>query len=77
MDSSLWFKRMELVEVKSLIWTKKGELYIIYENVLWILGILRFKSIHLLFYTFLHMYISNDGKVILKYFHFILLVVLF
>ena len=77
MDSSLWFKRMELVEVKSFIWTKKGELYIIYENVMWILGILRFKSIHLLFYTFIHMYISNDGKVILKYFHFILLVVFF
>jgi hypothetical protein len=42
-----------------------------------ILGILRFKSIHLLFYTFIHMYISNDSNVILKYFHFILLVVTF
>ena len=49
-----WFKRMELIEVKSLIWAQKGKLYIIYENVMWILGILRFKSIHLLFYTFIH-----------------------
>ena len=51
-----WFKRMELIEVKSLIWAQKGKLYIIYENVMWILGILRFKSIHLLFYTIIHMY---------------------
>ena len=36
MDSSLWFKRMELIEVKSLIWAQKGKLYIIYENVMWI-----------------------------------------
>ena len=45
-----------------------------------ILGILRFKSIHLLFYTFMHiihMYISNDSNVILKYFHFVLHVVFF
>jgi hypothetical protein len=49
-----WFKRMELIEVKRLIWAQKGKLYIIYENVMWILGILRFKSIHLLFYTFIH-----------------------
>jgi hypothetical protein len=27
-----WFKRMELIEVKSLIWAQKGKLYIIYEN---------------------------------------------
>ena len=73
MDSSLWFKRMELIEAKSLIWAQKGRLYIIYENVMWILGILRFKSIHLLFYIFIHMYISNDSNVILKYFHFVLL----
>jgi hypothetical protein len=46
MDSSLSFKRMELIEVKILIWSQKGKLYIIYENVMWILGILRFKSIH-------------------------------
>jgi hypothetical protein len=77
MVSSLWFKRMELIEVKSLIWAHNGKLYIIYENVMWILGILRFKSIHLLFYTFIHMYISNDSNVILKYFHFVLLVVLY
>jgi hypothetical protein len=47
---------------------------------IWILGILRFKSIHLPFYTFMHithMYISNDSNVILKYFHFALLVVFF
>ena len=31
-----WFKRMELIEVNSLIWTQKGKLYIIYENVMWI-----------------------------------------
>ena len=68
---------MELIEVKSLIWVQKGKLYIIYENVMCILGILRFKSIHLLFYTFIHMYISNDSNVILKYFHFVLLVVFF
>jgi hypothetical protein len=42
-----WFKRMELIEVKSLIWAQKGNLNIIYENVMWILEILRFKSIHL------------------------------
>ena len=80
MDSSLWFKRMELIEVKSLIWAQKGKLYIIYETVVWILGILRFKSIHLLFYTFIHiihMYITNDSNVILKYFHFVFLVVFF
>ena len=74
------FKRMELIEVKSLIWAHKGKLYIIYEKVMWILGILRFKSIHLLFGTFIHiihMYISNDSNVILKYFHFVLLVVFF
>ena len=56
---------MELIEVKSLIWAQKGKLYIIYETVMRILGILRFKSIHLLFYPFLHimhMYISNDSK---------------
>jgi hypothetical protein len=47
------------------------------DNVMWILGTLRFKSIHLLFYTFIHMYISNDSNVILKYFHFVLLVVFF
>jgi hypothetical protein len=29
-----WFKRMELIEVKSLIWAQKGKLYIIYENVM-------------------------------------------
>jgi hypothetical protein len=58
-------------EIKSLIWAEKGKLYIIYEKVMWILGILRFKSIHLLFYTFIHMYISNDSNVILKYFHFV------
>ena len=71
---------MELIEVKSLIWAQKGKLYIIYEKVMCILGILRFKSIHLLFYTFIHiihMYISNDSNVILKYFHFVLLVVFF
>ena len=69
---------MELIEVKSLIWAQKGKLYIIYENVMCILGILRFKSIHLLFYTFIPvMYISNDSNVILKYFHFVLLVVFF
>jgi hypothetical protein len=28
-----WIKRMELIEVKSLIWAQKGKLYIIYENV--------------------------------------------
>ena len=49
-----WFKRMELIEVKRLIWAQKGKLYIIHENLMWILGILRFKSIHLLFYTFIH-----------------------
>jgi hypothetical protein len=27
---------MKLIEVKSLIWTQKGKLYIIYENVMWI-----------------------------------------
>jgi hypothetical protein len=77
MDSSLRFKRMERIEFKNLIWAQKGKLYIIYENVMWILGILRFKSIHLLFYTFIdiiHMYISNDSNVILKYFHFLLVV---
>ena len=73
----LWFRRMELIEVKSLIWAQKGKLYIIYKNVMWIFGILRFKSIHLLFYTFIHMYISNDSNVIVKYFHFDLLVVSF
>jgi hypothetical protein len=26
--------RMELIEVKSLIWAQKGKLYIIYENVM-------------------------------------------
>jgi hypothetical protein len=65
MDSSLWFKRMELIEVKSLILAQKGKLYLINENVMWILGILRFKSIHLHFYTFIHiihMYISIDSK---------------
>jgi hypothetical protein len=31
-----WFKRMELIEVKSLIWAQKEKLYIIYENVMWI-----------------------------------------
>ena len=31
-----WFKRMELIEDKSLIWAQKGKLYIIYENVMWI-----------------------------------------
>ena len=72
-----WFKRMKLIEVKSLIWAQKEKLYIIYENVMWILGILRFKFIHLLFYTSIHMYISNDSNVILKYFHFALLVVFF
>jgi hypothetical protein len=79
-DISLWFKRMELIEVKSLIRAQKGKLYIIYEHVMGILGILRFKSIHLIFYTFIHiihMYISNDSNVILKYFHFVLLVVFF
>jgi hypothetical protein len=30
----LLFKRMELIEVKSLIWAQKGKLYIIYENVM-------------------------------------------
>jgi hypothetical protein len=45
---------MELIEVKSLNWAQKGKLYIIYENVMSILGILRFKSIHLLFYTLIH-----------------------
>jgi hypothetical protein len=74
-DISLWFKRMELIEVKSLIRAPKGKLYIIYEHVMGILGILRFKSIHLIFYTFIH--ISNDSNVILKYFHFVLLVVFF
>jgi hypothetical protein len=54
MGSSFSFKRMELIEVKSLIWAQKGKLYIIYENVMWISGILRFKSIHLFFYPFLH-----------------------
>ena len=71
---------MELIEAKSLIWAQKGKLYIIYEKVMSILGILRFKSIHLLFYTFIHvihMYISNDSNVILKYFHFAVLVVFF
>jgi hypothetical protein len=34
LDSSLWFKRMEVMEVKSLIWAQKGKLYIIYENVM-------------------------------------------
>ena len=29
-----WFKRMKLIEVKSLIWAQKGKLYIIYENVM-------------------------------------------
>jgi hypothetical protein len=80
MDSSLWFKRMELIEDKSLIWAQKGKLYIIYENVMWLLGILRFKSLHLLFYTFMHiinMYISNNSNVILKYFYFNLLVIFF
>ena len=70
---------MELIEVKSLIWAQKGKLYIIDEKVS-ILGILRFKSIYLLFYTFIHvihMYISNDSNVILKNFHFALLVVFF
>ena len=60
----------ELIKVKSLIWALKGKLYIIYEKVMWILVILRFKSIHLLFYTFIHimlMYISNDSNVILIY----------
>ena len=71
---------MELIEVKSLIWAQKGKLYVIYEKVMLSLGILRFKSIHLLFYTFIHiihMYIANDSNVILKYFHFVLLVVFF
>jgi hypothetical protein len=80
MDSSLWFKRMELIGVKSLIWAQKEKLYIISEKVVWILGILRFKSIHLLFYTFMHithMYISNYSNVTLKYLHFVLLVVFF
>jgi hypothetical protein len=80
MGSSLWFKSMKLIEVKSLIWAQKGKLYIIYEKVMWILGILRFKSIHLLFYIFMHiihMYISNNSNVILKYFHFSLLVIFF
>jgi hypothetical protein len=29
-----WNLRMELIEVKSLIWAQKGKLYIIYENVM-------------------------------------------
>jgi hypothetical protein len=62
----LWFRRMELIEVKSLIWAQKGKLYIIYKNVMWIFGILRFKSIHLLFYTFIHMYILH-GPCYLSY----------
>jgi hypothetical protein len=45
---------MELIEVKSLNWAQKGKLYIIYEKVMRILGILRFKSIHILFYTLIH-----------------------
>jgi hypothetical protein len=60
---------MELIEVKSLIWVQKGKLYIIYEKVMCILGMLRFKSMHLLFYTFMHiihMYISNNSNGILK-----------
>jgi hypothetical protein len=79
-DISLWFKRMELIEVKSLNRAQKGNLYIIYEHVMGILGNLRFKSIHLLFYTFIHIihiYISNDSNAILKYFQFVLLVVFF
>jgi hypothetical protein len=67
MDNSLWFKRMELIEVKSLIWAQNG---IIYEKVMWILGILRFKSIHLLFNTFIHiihMYISNECMIDRQY----------
>jgi hypothetical protein len=50
---------MELIEGKSLIWAQKGKLYIIYENVMWILGILTFKSIHLLFYTFMHWFAES------------------
>jgi hypothetical protein len=68
--SSYYFLASELSTEK-----KKNILdrHIIYEKVMWILGILRFKSIHLLFYIFMHiihMYISNNSNVILKYFHF-------
>ena len=75
--SSLWFKRMELIEDKRLIWEQKGKLYIIYEKVMWILWILRFKSIHLLFYILYIciLVVSNDSNVILKYFHFVLPIV--
>jgi hypothetical protein len=59
-------KRMELIEVKILVWAQKGKLYIIYENVMWILGILRFKSIHLLLqyssYCFLASELSIEKK---------------
>jgi hypothetical protein len=44
-------------------------------NVMWILGIFRFKSINLFFYTcmhIIHMYVSTNSNVILKYFHFVL-----
>jgi hypothetical protein len=57
---------MELIEVKSLIWAQKGKLYVIYEKVVCILVILRFKSIHLLFYTFMHMFITEFYDYILS-----------
>jgi hypothetical protein len=44
---------LQLIEVKSLIWPQKGKLYIIYENVMSILGILMIQ-IHSS--TFLHFY---------------------
>jgi hypothetical protein len=67
--SNFWTVDREINKIYIL----EEKLYIIYENVMWILGILRFKSIHLLLYTFIHIihiYISNDSNVILKYFHF-------
>jgi hypothetical protein len=49
-----WFKRIELIEVKSLIWAQKGKFYIIYENVMWI-------GIYSLFINFLFISINEKN----------------
>ena len=77
-----WFKRMELIEGKILIWALKRKLYIIYENVMWILGSSD-SNPFIYFSTLLYILcicipvISNDSNAILNYFHFVLLVVFF
>ena len=78
--SSIWFKRMELIEGKKFNLGTKGET--LYN--LWKCDVnFRDPQIQINSSTFIHiihMYvpvISNDSNVILKYFHFVLLVVFF